>query len=218
MAGASERLAITATLAGPVFLPRGALHIDSLLAAAVARRDGLPPPLDPSLVVPIEIPVEREPGGRFHLCSSSVCQAEEHELQHTHRRAPIEQYQTIGSQKIRTVDISTGQNKSYRIARPVVHMTGDEIRWYAVGDAAAIRDLLAIVGHVGKRRSVGLGRVLTWFVEPCDGWGGFPVARAGKPLRPLPRDWPGLVSPRLAFGRLSYPYWQYTDEELLASP
>ena len=45
--------------------------------------------------------------------------------------------------------------------------------------------LLALVGYVGKKRSVGLGPVDRWEVAPCEPWGdGFPVVDPdGKPLR-----------------------------------
>lgn len=212
-------LIITATLASPICLPSGSLHLDGLLAAAVARRDGIPPALDLSMMQTIEIPVEREPQGRFHLCSSSVCEVEVSELQYTNRRAPIEQYCTLGAKKIRTVQINLGANKSYRIPRYVSHMKHDQIMWFALGDGAEIRQLLTTcIHHLGKRRGAGLGRVTSWTVEECEPCDGFPVVRDGKPLRPLPTDWPGVTDSKLGLCTTTFPYWDHAREEMCLLP
>jgi hypothetical protein len=211
-------LRVVAEMGGPVCLPNGRLHLDALLAAAVARRDGIPPDLDLSMVQPIEIPVEREPGGRFHLCSSSLLEVEVSELVYTNRRAPIEQYQTLGTKKIKTIQISLGANKSYRTPRYVSHAVDDRISWFAIGDAAEIRELLACIGHLGKRRAVGLGRMRRWVVEACDTWEGFPLVHNGVPLRPLPTDWPGVRDSKLGLSCITYPYWDHTKEDLCLLP
>lgn len=218
MAGKHQCLIVTAELAGPIYLPHHRIHLDALVAAAKAARDGLPPPLDPSLLVPIEIPIQREPWGRFHLCSSSMLDVEISETQHTHRRPPIEQYQALAGPKLRRVDVSTAENKAYRIPRPVAHLRGDQIIWYAVAQRGPLLALLEQVTHLGRRRAVGLGRVRQWTVEPCDPWDGFPIMRVGKALRPLPLDWPGLRAPRTGFSCLTYPYWAHPRKELCAIP
>jgi CRISPR type IV-associated protein Csf3 len=221
LAGARELvtpLVITAELGGPVCLPNGRLHLDALLAAAVARRDGIQQALDLSMVQPIEIPVEREPQGRFHLCSSSLLEVEASELRYTNRRAPVEQYQTLGSKKIKTIQISLGANKSYRTPRYVSHSRDDLVSWFAVGDGTAIRELLDCIGHLGKRRAVGLGKVLRWTVEECDPWDGFPVVRDGKPLRPLPTDWHGVTESKLGLCTITFPYWDHAKEDMCLLP
>lgn len=81
-----------------------------------------------------------------------------------------------------------------------------------------VRELLALVTHLGKRRAVGLGRVERWEVLPCEPWEGFPVLRDGRPLRPLPTDWPGLVEYDLGLRTLSYPYWDSSRRVECAVP
>jgi hypothetical protein len=127
----ARQLLIVAEVMAPVFVPAGAIHLDALLASAVARRDGLPPPLDPTTMVRVEIPIERSPCGRVHMCSSSIFGVECRETQYTNRRPPIAEYQTMGNERMRRVDIATGPNKGYRIPRPVCHLMADEVRWYA---------------------------------------------------------------------------------------
>lgn len=212
-------LCVTADLSGPIGWQWPPLALDALLASQVALGLGLPPPRDASDCQPIEIPVEREPGGRFHLCSFAELVVEGHELRYVNRRAPVEQYQTLGEARIRRVRINAGPDKSYRIPHDVLRLEADRIRWWCVGEAAEIERLLLGVTHLGKRRAVGLGRVLRWTVAPCYSWGaGFPVARDGKPLRSLPQDWPGLVAPHVAHVALTYPYWDHLREEPCAVP
>lgn len=211
-------LVVTAELCGPISLPGGPLALDALLASQVALRLELPPPRHAEDCVPIEIPVEKEPGGRFYLASFSVAEYDASALRYINRRAPVEQYQTIGEAKIRRVQITSGANKSYRIPNEVKHATGDTLTWWCVGDAGAIRDLLSTVLYLGKKRSVGLGKVSRWKVEQCDPWDGFPVVHEGRALRTLPLDWPGLVSPRSAFRTLLPPYWDHSREALCAVP
>lgn len=211
-------LQITARLSTAISLPGGHVHLDSLLMAAVAQRDGLPPLPHPD-PQPIEIPVARSACGRVYLASASVQAFEHFEVRWTNRRFPVEQAQMIGSPKIRRLAITAGAAKSYRLPLEQGHLVDDRMDWWCVGDADAIRDLLAWIGYLGKKRSVGLGRVRSWTVEPCEPWGeGFPVAREGQPLRTLPADWPGLVEPALAYQVPSPPYYERHREVLCAVP
>lgn len=211
-------LRVTARLLGPLSLPHGPLHLDGLLAWAEAQRRGLPP-VGFAPLVEIEIPVAREPRGRFHLCSSSIAAFDGHEMRYVNRRFPIEQAQVMGDAKLKRVHLGAGATKSYRIPHELAFAESDALTWFAVGDAEAIRALLGHVTHLGKRRAVGRGRVAAWTVEPCDGWGeGFPVVRGGRALRPLPPDWPGLADPVLARACLSYPFWDRTRDEACAVP
>lgn len=211
-------LVVTAQLAGQLAMPDGPIALDGILAAAVAVRDGLPPVVTPVSILPIEIPVEREPGGRFHLASFAAFEWEAFERRHIHRRFPVAEAQAIAGPKLRRINISTGPAKSYRIPLEVGHLVDDNLTWWCRGDAVAIRDLLALISHLGKRRAVGLGRVRSWDVRACRPWPGFPVVRDGLPLRTLPPDWPGLDRPTLAYRTMTYPYWLRADEELCAVP
>lgn len=208
MATNSQRLEVTCHLAGPVFLPGGWLALDALLAAMVARRDGYPPPGFGPLL-PIEIPVERETEGRFHLASFFLPAWECWEQQWTNRRPVIFEAQGLGDAKLTRMSVATGPNKAYRNPRQVGHAESDRLTAWCVGDPEAIRALLALCGHVGKKTAAGLGRVSRWEVAHREGWDGFPVlAPGGVPLRPLPLRWPKIALGETAYGRLSYPYWE----------
>lgn len=214
-------LRVTACVPQQIAIPRGGIALDALLASQVAMRIGLPPPASAADCVPIKIPVAVSECGRFHLASFSLGELHEFDVRFVNRRAPIEQYQTLGPRTGR-VQITAGPDKSYRIPLETGHVQGEVLLWYCVGQADEIRELLTTVTHLGKKRGVGLGRVESWDVSQCEPWGeGFPVARDGNPLRPLPPDWPGLTtvaSEYRVLGCVSGPYWDHAREELCAVP
>src|SRR3990167_1097076 len=105
-----EPLHIAAHLGGQVAIP-STLAIDGLLAWAVATRDGLPP-LDAQDDPPtIEIPVAREPGGRFHLASFGVFGFEGYETRWVNRRYPVDVAQALGEPALRRLRVSRGPSK-----------------------------------------------------------------------------------------------------------
>lgn len=211
-----EALEVVAHIPGQIALPNSPLALDALLASQVAARNALPPPATADDCVAKEIPVQREPKGRFHLCSFSVGRLVEHDIRFINRRAPVERYQQYGVTG--RVQIQGGPDKSYRIPLEVGFVEDARLTWWCIGDRAQVEDLLSGVLFLGKKRNVGLGKVERWSVEPCDTWPGFPVVRDGAPLRPLPLDWPGLVDPPQAFRTLTYPYWDHSKEVLAACP
>ena len=214
-----EPLRVTARIRGAIALPNGPLALDALLAAAVARREGLPPPDGISPMRDIEIPVARAPGGRFHLASLSECEVEERERRWVNRRFPIPEAQAFAVESFKRINIAAGAQKSYRLPLETAHLAGDALRWWCLGDRGQIAALLALVPYLGKRRATGLGAVVAWEVERCEPWPGFPVVRDGRPLRPLPPDWPGLApGAEVAWRTMTFPYWEWTRRELCAVP
>lgn len=65
-----------------------------------------------------------------------------------------------------------------------------EVEWRGVGDVEAVRRLLAPIAHIGRRRKVGEGRVLSWSVEAVEGVdpGPWVHADADVVLRPVPEQ------------------------------
>lgn len=214
-----ECLRVTATLAGGVVIPEAPIALDALLAWAACARDGVPPATTNAEIVPVEIPVQRSECGRVYLASCARYEVELRDKRYKNKRAPIEEFKHLGDAKIKTVKISAGANKSYRIPREVLFLVDDVITWWCVGDAEAIRSLLALVHFVGKDRSVGNGKVIAWDVTPeASPWPGFPVVAEGEPLRNLPLDWPGIGGEFSGYGVLTPPYWDHSREELCLLP
>lgn len=220
MTPAMVPLRVEARIRGAVALPNGPIALDGLLAWAVAQREGLPPVHFVDELSPVEIPVAREPGGRFHLATWCHYEVERNEHRWLNRRYPMQEAQMFAEPKLKRIRTNAGACKSYRLPLATMHLVGDTMTWWCLGDEAAVRDLLEChVFYIGKRRGTGLGRVMSWHVTPCEPWGdGFPVVRDGKPMRPLPPDWPGLVDPGLGYSTLTYPYWNHAAETLCALP
>lgn len=215
-------LHIVATIRGAIAAQSTRLMLDSLLMAAVARRDGLEP-LPPGHRGPTElaIPIAKSECGRVYLATQGMARDGQHEMRFKNRRFPIAEAQLLGEAKLKRINLMGGPSRSYRIPLDTVHVENGEMEWWAVGDAQAVEDLLAgWVGYLGHRRAVGLGKVMHWHVEECEPWeNGFPVVRNGWPMRPLPIDWPGLVADvEQAFSNTLPPYWRRAEEEVCAVP
>jgi hypothetical protein len=213
-----EPLRIVAHLAEGIVL-RHPLHLDAILASVVAGRVRALPPM-PGDRQGVEIPIQREIAGRFHMVSDGICVKEHNEVRYKNGRAPWVEYSRLGNSKIKNVKISMGQDKSVRRPYSISLMLGDAITWWCLGDAEMIRDLLHDVRYIGKFSTSGKGRVVRWEVSPCSSWhaswNGFPVLADSKPMRALPLDWPGVAAGvSQVMAPLSYPYWDKTASEFV---
>lgn len=210
-------LRIVAELGGAITAPP---MLDALLAGFVCADRGLVIGFGETIRgSDIEIPIALEPGRRFHLCSSPISEPEAYEQRHLHRRFPLAEAQMFGDKKLRRVNVAAGAQKSYRVPQELVHLRDDRIVWWCIGEAEPIREMLARCTHLGKRRAVGRGIVRGWTMETTGTWDGFPVLTPdGKPMRPLPLDYHGLIEPAQGYATLTYPYWERQREELCAVP
>lgn len=210
-----EPLRVTASLAsGIVFNFRPML--DGILAAVYARRAGLNLiPISVEDLVPIQVPIATSGCGRFALCSEAQFDVEEHEDRYKQRRPVTEQFARLAP-KVKSVKITGGPNKAYRVPYRVQLMRDDVVTWYALGDRAMVTELLQEVFFLGKHRGSGKGQVESWDVEPCDPWEGFPILQDGTPLRPLPEDYPGVTGARFEYRVLTPPYWMQAREQVCA--
>jgi len=212
-----ESLHVTATLANGVAFNAPPM-LDALLAWVIAARKRIIPGADPSQLEPIDVPLAREPGGRFHLCSQGFGRIDGRETNYKNRRAPWQEYARLGSKRISRVNVSVAEDKSYRV--PYSTLLIERMEWWCIGDPDQIADLLSDVHYLGRHRGSGHGRInLPWLVERYESWGdGFPIVRDGKPTRPIPLDWPGICDPATAYRGVTYPYWDHAAEELVAVP
>lgn len=213
-------LQVTAQIAGPICIPEHPIALDALLAWAVCQRDEIPPPLVEPDLRHVEIPIARSDCGRFYLASFAQYAIEERERSHTNRRPVVPELQVM-SPRTNRIQVTAGPNKGYRIPREHLYLVDDLLTWWCVGEPADIRALIEIVMYLGKKRGVGLGRVVRWRVFDAEPWGdGFPVARDGRALRTLPAEYPwlGMVEPELGYGNLSAPYWRRSTEEQCVVP
>lgn len=218
-------LKISAAIEGQIMGPQ--TRLDGLLASAVAQQLGMPPigaqhgdELDRDLARLREAVaqlIKLDPSG-FFWASDAQFEVEEHERRFVNRRFPVDRVVSLGSDKVKRVELGTGLSKSYRIPTRACFLRDDSISWFVTGNQSQIVPLLASVTHLGKKRSLGLGKVLQWHYKPIEPWQGFPIMRDGRPLRALPTDYQGLVEFRTAMSVLSFPYWRFQDERPCAVP
>lgn len=160
-------LRVMARLDGGVANPTRLPALDGLLAYAQAVYvEGRDPPTPGRALAPVEIPLVPAPCGRFHLASFAHAEVEcyDERPRFVNRRFPIAEAQVYGDAKLRTINLSGGPCKSFRIPIETAHLVDDRVVWYAVGDPEGVCCLLPWITHLGKRRAVGLGKVLTWTV------------------------------------------------------
>jgi CRISPR type IV-associated protein Csf3 len=204
-------LRVTARIyGGIIFPPWGSVELDGLLGFVRARLYEL------SADDLLDLPLQRSECGRVWLASSSVCTSIKTYTHHVIKRPVNDEKRRFNPG--RRLDDKGGQHKAWMVPVEVRLLLENEIRWYCLGDDEEIRALLQYVTHLGRKRAHGFGQVVSWSVDSCDPWEGFPVVRHGKPLRPLPPDWPGLDSPRLARRTMTPPYWQWRRQEVCAVP
>lgn len=210
-------LQVDAILSGPVSFDRP-IALDALLGFAIVDREGIAPAIREDAIVDLspwlDRVLERSACGRLYLASAGVVSVEARELRYIHRRFPVDVAQQPTGREMRRLHLSAGPAKSYRIPYERMHLVGDCVTWWCVGERDGIADLLASITHLGRKRAVGNGRVASWSVEPCDAWAdGFPVAHEGRPLRNLPADWPGLApTTERQWATLMPPYWRRSAE------
>ncbi len=189
---------------------RTQIQADALLAYVVAQvesRDGRPLLAKGDEIDPLEIPVALEPGSRFHQITSLMPVGKvRKQVDYKIRRFPMEQaFRRLA--KAGTIDTAAGPQKDFRVPAEVWRPQSGRLECRGLGNIERIRQLLSQVTAIGERRAVGYGRVHQWKVEPCPWQLEDLVGPTGGAMRPLPADWPGLKSPFIERGRVTYPYW-----------
>ena len=222
---------VTAHLASPL-AGDSALRLDGLLEYALSlyhpkgvpgykiTRDG-PPPAPGE----IPIPLRREwlGGHLVGCCSDAILEAPAAEgVEHVNKRIGVEHAGLLAPSSRLVVSTTNSWTKSYRL--PLRVRVVPRVCWFAVGDRREIQRALARHVHaLGKKISIGYGRVKAWEVERTDAdWSWFAPSPAGPVLMAtLPRgDWlpGGLVGWREDYGAASPPYWCVSHYAEIVAP
>ena len=180
-------LEITAKLVGPVLTNDGYIALDSLLHWAVWDMLGREPYWDRHATDRRRCAATRRNGdstkgltfyqlplrkvnapfrGKWYWAASFAQWPEDVHIDTAHfsKRFPQERVHLLKGTP--TVPIASGPLKSYRI--PFNVFVASEVRFYAVGDAEIVRNLLRRVRGIGKKHHRGFGMVREWNVEQCD--------------------------------------------------
>lgn len=221
---------ITARLASP--LCGEAPQLDALLELAMApfHESGRPQhqidrnqPAPPAGVIPIPIPRRSVAGWPVARCSGPIeAEPDATWVDHVAKRIGTEYAPILKPEARRKIVISNTWTKSYRLPMRIRQVSA--VCWFAVGRAGVLRTFLARhITAIGKKRSVGYGRIAAWEAQPWpEDWTWFaPDPDSGKPIlmRPLPvgdgSHLPGdLIGARRDFGACVSPYWhpeRYTE-------
>lgn len=158
-------LVITAELVTPVLhAERDRTHLDSILAFAALTDHPVASNYDGAAVVPLPLDLAWvSPDGRPLWACTPLMPAGEGVAtrEYWHKRYPS-QRADFGD-KLNAVT-TAGRWKEYRV--PVHAHSIDRLHALAIGHADAIERLLAVVTHIGKKGSMGYGRVARWSITP----------------------------------------------------
>jgi hypothetical protein len=207
-------LKVTCHLASPVVgdLP----FLDAILEGEMARRDGSATRLRRDQPCPpygqIHIPMLRRTIGGLAVpcCSAPIARADRVTVEHFAKRLATEHAGLLAPKKRLVVATGNATFKSYRL--PLQVQVIHRIVWFAIARRRPVKQLLRSVRSVGRKRSMGYGRVAEWVCERIDNeWSWFVRTEAGPVLmRPLPfcADLPGgLLGAREDFGAVQSPMW-----------
>lgn len=172
-------------------------------------------PAPPAGVIPI--PIRRTHLGSWPVahCSSPILSTVMSEsVEHFTRRLSVEHAEMLASQERRTISTSGSWTKSWRL--PLRIRLAVCVRWFCFGNERNLHKALKDVHAIGKKTSIGYGRVRQWTTEPAaEDWSWFARHKSGTVLmRPLParineRSWlpNDLIGFQQHWGACVPPYW-----------
>jgi hypothetical protein len=161
---AKEPLVVFAELATPV-VGLGALHLDGILSSAAMTLHPAPSSFDTAAVIPlpIELAWVSQDGLPLWAASDLTPAAEAARgAEYWHKRNPGHRAD-LGSRM--NAVTTAGRWKEYRV--PMQTAAVDRLFGLCVGALDEVERLLAAVTHVGKKGSIGYGRVGRWTVTPA---------------------------------------------------
>lgn len=188
-------LTIRAVLAhGSQVLQYQPIYLDGLLAAALVQQAtggrGL---ADTQAAYDIPLPLQclwRSPEGYPLWAASCFFPAGEwaQSTVYFHKRAPSGRWSSGRNGKKQPLKIVTAMGADMERRIPTPALTCTEIVARAIGNAAAIAELLERVNFLGKRRNLGMAQVATWHVEEADFTVGDVLINEGRLSRAIPED------------------------------
>lgn len=220
----SYPLLVTARLASAV--AADAPRLDALLEYVLSlhHAKGVPGykidrsgPAPPQAEIPI--PIARRSLGPWQIamCSDPIYGLAPESVEHVAKRVGVENAAMLDPSSRVVVATTNSWTKSHRL--PLRMRLVERVAWFAVGYRRELLKVLRRVEFLGKKRSIGNGRVAGWSVERCEldcSWFA-PSDRGPVLMATLPAgDWlpAGLAGYRNGFGGCCPPYWhpeRYTE-------
>lgn len=195
---------ITAELVTPILhAERERTHLDGILSAAALTNHPQASNYDQAAVIPLplELAWVSAQGLPLWACTPLMPAGEGLATrEYWHKRYPS--HRADFGDKLNAVT-SAGRWKEYRV--PVHAQKIDRLHALAIGNADAVEALLSVVTHIGKKGSMGYGRVARWRVTH-----GAHTLGDALALRPVPTAYYDGLEPvgELALNRgWTAPYW-----------
>lgn len=112
-----------------------------------------------------------ESGGKnrrwWWAASAAIVDGDERESHHWHRRMPHQRAEEVTASRLpANIYDAHGRYRLYRV--PISINVASEVRWYALGDAERIEEMVRDIPALGHKRSQGEGAVLRWSVTDHD--------------------------------------------------
>lgn len=197
-------LLISAELATPVIhAETGRTHIDSILAFAALTAHPVASDYDTVAIIPLPLDLAWLSGEGQPLWTSSPLMptGETHDIrEYWHKRYPS--HRADFGHKLNAVT-SAGRWKEYRT--PVHVQQAKTLHALCIGNADEVRRLLEVVMHVGKKGSMGYGRVARWHVTEVGHTRDEVLEMRAVPVEYYAGETPkGILSPLRAW---TPPYW-----------
>ena len=120
----------------------------------------------PDLVLPLARCQPAE--GPWHWAATCAYPEQQHDRVDVHTwtgRIDARALEQMSTQLPKTMSDRQGRYRARRM--PLLVTPTSSVTWHAVGDASRVRELLAGIGSIGKKRSSGEGQVLQWTVSPA---------------------------------------------------
>jgi hypothetical protein len=199
-------------------------YLDAILEYEMSQRLGLAYKIRRDQRAPpageVHIPMlRREFGGVPHIpcCSAPICGEFHETVDRFAKRLAVEHAGLLAEKERLVVAMGNSTYKSYRL--PLRVRVAPRIVWFCEGHRRPILQLLRSVKSLGKKRSIGYGRVERWEAEMVDGdyWWFAPHERGTVLMRvlpfcdELPQD---LIGYKRDFGAVVPPMWhpdRYTE-------
>jgi hypothetical protein len=172
-------------------------------------------PAPPMAAIPIPILRRRLGGWPVACCSDPIVGlAADDRHEHVNRRLAVEEAALLAPEARLVVSTTNSWTKSYRI--PLRRRVVPAVCWFAVGDRKRVLGVLRRVHSLGKKVSIGHGRVAGWTAERVEHDYSWFAPLPDDPTRlVLMRTLPGgpwlpmdnLVGYRRDFGACVAPYW-----------
>jgi hypothetical protein len=218
-----EPLVVVASMLGPLVL-RDPIHLDGVLLAAREKRDGIAARGTPFPALARRGAVFAASAGL--LVSEGLGGIQEETVTRTKRLdmkrdgASIRLPDDGGTKATRTIQ----EMSPYRNRMVTERVLGNVryVVWQALGDAAAIEDLLAGVSFLGKQYATGWGEVDGFEILPCDAQlSTCGLVFDGGPARNMPVGMLaelGIAGDVVVTGRVEPPYGAQHDVVSIAMP